>query len=333
MGYREANLRAKARNDKILSLLAKGAKGAAIIAKDMVQPLRQYQDYSSIGRTAMQVETLAQGQDPLIDYDVDGSLAYVISNLSADVMRIINPETVRVNTYDIAANPTITYEALQARKYDLKARVEQKTQSEIFRVEDRMIFNALLAAATHKYSRPIYEKPSLNVGSGDAQEKAVYLGKDEEVTIAGDPVNAPVVSTTATVSIREISTAMSLIERHGGLKATNLYMNPGNAQILRNINVNSSQGYFVDFDTSAELMQSGTLGTVYGLAVRVSPEIPMDKILVTAEPSLTGRVVERIPLSVIPYEEPSQRRTSFSIFENVGILCHNPKAVSCITLS
>ena len=328
---REVSLRAKARNDKILKLLAQGAKGAAIIAKDMVQPLREYQDYKSVGRTAIQVETLSQGQDPLIDYDVDGNLAYIVSNLSADVSRIINPETVRINTFDIASNPTITYEALQARKYDLRDRVQQKAQSEIFRVEDRFIFNALRAAATHKYERPIFEKPSLDMG-GDKQAKGVYLGS-QEVTIAGNPINAPVVSTFATVSIREISTAMSLIEAHGGLKATNLYMNPANAQLLRNINVNSSQGYFVDFDTSAEIMQSGVLGTVYGLTVRLTPELPKETILVTAEPELVGRLVERIPLSVIPYEEPAMRRTAFSIFENIGCLVHNPKAVSAITLS
>ena len=329
---RESSILAKARNDKILSLLAKGARGAAIIAKDMVQPLREYQDYISVGRTAMQVETLSQGQDPLIDYDVDGNLAYIVSNLSADVSRIVNPETVRINTFDVASNPTITYEALQARKYDLRDRVQQKAQAEIFRVEDRFIFNALLAAATHKYMRPVYEKPTLDSNSSTKQSNPIYVGQ-QEVTISGDPINSPVVSTTSTVSIREISTAMSLIERHGGLKATNLYMNPANIQILRNINVNSSQGYFVDFDTSAELMQSGTLGTVYGMAVRVSPEIPTDKILVTAEPQFTGRVVERIALSIIPYEEPAMRRTSFSIFENIGVLCHNPKAVAAITLS
>lgn len=329
--YRTIQARAQARNAKILQLLAQGAKGAAIIAKDMIQPLREYQDYQSVGRSAVQVETLAQGQDPLIDYDVDGNLAYVISNLSADVMKIINPATARVNTFDIASNPQIRYEALQSRKYDLKTRVQEKAQSEIFRVEDRFIFNALLAAATHKYKRPVYENPALDMG-GNKQAEPVYLG-EEEVTISGNPVNAPVVSTFADVSIREISTAMSLIEGHGGLQAKNLFINPFNAQILRNINVNSSQGYFVDFDTSSELMKNGILGTVYGLTVHVTPEVPKDKILVTAAPEFVGRLVERIVLTVIPYELPERLSTAFSIFENVGCLVHNPKAVAAITLS
>lgn len=330
MEQRLINARRQERDAKVLKLLAQGAKGAAIIAKDLIQPLRFYQDYQSVGRTAVQVETLSQGQDPLIDYDVDGNLAYVISNLAADVMKIINPETVRVNTFDIAANPTVRYEALQARKYDLKTRVQQKAESEVFRVEDRMIFNALIAAATHKYRRPVFENPALDAGG--TQSKPIYIG-DEEVTIAGNPVNAPVVSTYATVSIREISTAMGMIEAHGGLKATNLYINPYNAQILRNINVNSSQGYFVDFDTSSELMKNGVLGTVYGLTVHMSPEVPKNTLLVTADPSTTGRLVERIPLTVIPYEEVAQLRTSFAVFENVGVLCHNPKAVCAVTLS
>lgn len=331
MDARMIQARAQARNNQILKLLAQGAKGAAIIAKDLIQPLREYQDYVSVGRSAVQVETLAQGQDPLIDYDVDGNLAYVISSLSADVMKIVNPETARVNTFDITANPTIRYEALQSRKYDLKTRVEEKARAEIFRVEDRMIFNALLAAATHKYSRPIYENPAQNMG-GNKQAKPVYIG-EQEVTIAGQPVNPPVVSTFADVSIREISTAMSLIEGHGGIPAKNLFINPANAQILRNINVNSSQGYFVDFDTSAEIMKNGILGTVYGLTVHVSPEVPKNVLLVTGESGLCGRLVERLPLAVIPYEIPQSLSTAFSIFENVGVLIHNPKAVAAVTLS
>lgn len=304
--------------------MAQGQRGMSIIAKSMVQPLREFQDYVSVGRSAFLVENLQQGQDPLIDTDVDGNMAYQVADLGQDILKIINPETLRVNTMEIAANPSISYEQLASRKYDVKARIEQKARAEIFRVEDRCIFNALSAAAFHEYSRVTYQK--------DQHNNNPIVAGNQKVTISGDPVNAPIVTTTATVSIREISAAMAQIEKHGGLKATNLYMNPFNAQILRNMNVNNTNGFYIDFDTSAELMRTGFIATVYGLQVYVTPEIPVDKIVVTAEPEFVGRIVTRIPLTVIPYDEPAARRASFSIFQNVGILCHNPKAVCGIKI-
>lgn len=313
------------RQAKLAQLLAQGQKGMNIIAKSMVQPLREFQDYTSIGRAAFLVENLQQGQDPLLDTDVDGNVAYQVADLGQDILKIINPETMRIHTMEIAANPSISYEQLASRKYDVKARIEQKTRAEIFRVEDRCIFNSLSAAAFHEYERVTYQKDQHG-------NNPITLG-GQKVTIAGNPVNAPIVTTASTVSIREISAAMAQIEKHGGLKATNLFMNPFNAQLLRNMNANNTNGYFIDFDTSAELMKTGNIGTVYGLQIFVTPELPVDKILVTAEPEYVGRIVTRIPLTVIPYDEPAARRASFSIFENIGILCHNAKAVCGIKIS
>lgn len=313
------------RNQKIHALLSQGQRGMNIIAKSLVQPLREFQDYVSVGRSAFLVENLQQGQDPLLDTDVDPNLAYQVADLGQDILKIINPETIRVNTMEIAANPSISYEQLASRKYDVKARIEQKTRAEIFRVEDRCIFNALSAAAFHEFERPVYQKDSHLQGG-------VKYGS-QKVTIAGQPINAPIVATQANVSIREISAAMANIEKHGGLKATNLYMNPFNAQLLRNMNVNNTNGFYIDFDTSSELMRTGFVATVYGLNVYVTPELPTDKIIITAEAEFTGRIITRIPLTVIPYDDPAARRSSFSIFENVGIICHNPKAVCGIEIT
>lgn len=314
------------RQDQIAKLVAKGSSGMKILAQSMTQPLRQFQDYSSVGRRAVLVESLKQGQDPTIDTDVVGGIAYVVSDLGADISRIVNPETVRVHTQSIAANPQISYEQLAARKYDVQTRVGNYSQSEIFRVEDRLIFQGLLAVSTHEYETAIFQTDSNHANP-------IHIGKKKRITIPGTPENTPVVSTFAQVGLKEISSAMAQIQKHGGLQPTSIFMNGLNVQILRNMNNNGANGYFVDFDTSKEIMRTGMIGTVFGLNIYVSPEVPANRIIVTAEPEFTGRIVERIPLTVIPYEDPAKRMTGFSIFEEVGIYFHNPKAVATIKLT
>lgn len=312
------------RNKVIANMLSK-PNGLKLLAKSMTQPLRMFQDYEAVGRQAFLVERLAQGQDPLLDVDVSNSVAYQVADLGQDILTLINPATIRPDTQELAANPEISYTQLAARKYDVKSRVEQYSRAEIFRVEDRMIFNALLAAATHKFQRPVFQKSNLT-------GEKVYLGKSETVTLEGNPVNPPVVVTSDKVNISSVGAAMSLIERHGGLRPQAIFMNPVNNQILRTINQNNVNGFYVDFDTSKEIMNRGFIGKLFGLQIFVSPEIPENTILVTAAPEYVGRVVERIPLTVIPYESAKERRSGFSIFEEVGIVCHNPKAVAAVVI-
>lgn len=311
--------------EKMIAQYLKKPNGLKLLAASMTQPLRQFQDYESVGRVAFQVETLAQGQDPLLDADVTNTVAYQVADLGQDIITLVNPKTVRVDTQELAANPEVSYSRLAAGKYDIKSRVEQYSRSEIFRVEDRMIFNALLAAATHKFSRPLYTK---DIDRG----QPVTIGQ-QEVTIPGNPVNAPITVAQDKVSIASISAAMAQIERHGGLKPTFLFMNPANSQILRTINANNVNGFYADFDTSKEIMNSGFLATLFGLTVLVSPEIPTDTLLITAEPEFTGRVIERVPLTVIPYEDAPRRVTGLSLFSEVGIICHNAKAVAAVKIT
>lgn len=310
---------------KTVQQLMASAQGMSLLAKSMTQPLRNYQDYSSIGRNAFLVETLQQGQDPLIDTDVGGGdLAYIVTELGQDVSKIVNPETVRIPTLEVASNPKVSYSQIASRKFDLKARVQQKAQSEIFRKEDAVIFQTLMAAALHKYRK-------LNFQSQDLV-KPTFFGNGEEVTVAGDPVNAPIVIEEGKFTIDAINAAMSNIERHGGLKCTNLFMNAKNVQVLRRMN-SVDKGFFVDFDTSKEIMRNGFIATVFGLNVFTTPELPEDVILVTAEPEFTGRIVERIPLTVVPYDEPANRMYALSIFQETGYFCHNPRAVAAIQLT
>ena len=310
---------------RIKDLMAKGSEGANIIARSLIQPLREYQDYVGVGRTAFLVQELQQGQPPILDQDVDPNVAYQVSDLGENVLKLINPLSVRVNLMTIAANPAVTYSEIKSRTYPLKERIIQRTKAEVFRVEDRAIFNCLSATAFHEYTRVIFQK-------NYQLENPITFGGGQKITIPGTPINPPVVANRDTLSIQHFSIAMSLIERHGGLKATNLYMNPYNALILRNMNINNTNGFYIDFETSKELMEKGFIANCYGMRVIVSPVIPTDKIIITAEPEYTGRIIVNLPLTVLPNNDVSNRRIEFSIFEEIGVLCYNPRAVCGIQI-
>lgn len=304
----------------------KTPKGRRIIAESLREPLRFFQEYIAVGRKAMSVRPLGNGEPPLIDHDVDkNSLAYVVANKGQDIQKMIDPETQRIQMFEIAANPRIDYVQIAARTYDLKARVQEVTTNEIVRVEDRKIFQTLLAAGTHKHYPLVFQKDKTFANP-------VFNTKKDAVAIPGNPVNKITTTTRANANIDTISQAMSEIEKHG-LKPVNLFMNPFNAQLLRKINQNNNNGYYVDFETSSELIRTGFLATLFGLDIYTTTELPVDTILVTAAPELTGVILERIPLSVLPYDEPGDRAYKYSVFENIGVACHNPAAVAAITIS
>lgn len=310
---------------RMVQAALKSEEGLKILAKSMTQPLRFYQDYSSVGRSAIMVETLKQGQDPILDTDVTGGdLAYIVTDLGLDVSKVVKLDSVRIQTKEIASNPIITYDEVASAKYDIKTRVETKVRAEVFRKEDAVIFQALMAASLHSYKKLDFQTLDLL--------KPINLGGQEEVRISGEPVNAPILVNRSSLSIETLSAAMANIERWGGLKPTNLYMNAVNVQILRKMN-SAQTGYFVDFDTSKEIMKTGFVANVYGLNVYTTPVIPENVIMITAEPEFVGRVVERIPLTVIPYDKPEQRAFAFAIFLNSGYFIHNPRAVAAIQIT
>lgn len=269
------------------------ASGREILAASMETPLREFRDYTGVIRRAFEVDELAQGDIPYYDKDVN-TPAYVVAEEGNDIMVVIKPARVTVPLREIAANPVIPFTQMRQRRYDVNKRVKEKVQSDIIKVEDKLGFN-LMSKVANSVSAP----------------------------------NSPITSTYALLSIDHFSEAQGKIEAWGDIKAANIFMNPANMTAMRRIN----KDYYIDFETSKELMRVGSMGNLYGMTINTSSVIPKDEIYVTGEPEFFGRIVVAQDLTVLNADDTRKREYGFSVFEQIGFLLHNPKAIAMIKLA
>ena len=272
----------------------KSASGRATIAASMNRPLREFRDYTSVGRRGLSVDPLADGALPYYDKDVDVK-AYVVGEEGEDVLSIAKGDRVFVPLFEIATLVEIPLTQIKQRRYDLQERVKTKTKTEIIKTEDHKIFN-------------LFSKVGNDNGG-----------------------NAPIPVAATALSIENFSDAMGLIEAWGDIRVSNIFMNPKWNTVLRKMN-STTDGYFVDFETSKALMANGTVGTIYGATISTSSQVPADEIYFVGEPEFTGVLVESQPLSVISADNPAKRAVGFSVFEQIGLLVHNSNAVSLIKI-
>ena len=103
------------------------AKGRVTVAASMNRPLRQFRDYSSVGRRALSVDPLADGALPYYDKDPEVP-AYVVGEEGQDVMVKAKGERVFVPLFEIATLVEIPLTQIKQRRYDLQDRVKTKNQ-------------------------------------------------------------------------------------------------------------------------------------------------------------------------------------------------------------
>ncbi len=188
-----------AKRDAIIASLMTTAAGRNRIAAELTQPLRKYQDYEAVGRSAFMLDNLPASQRPYYDKDID-TPAFIIGEDGETIMSQVKGESIYVPLMVISANPEIPLTQTQDRRFDVQNRVKTKAKTEVFREEDRKIF-ALMRQA---------------------------------VTGASVP-NAPLSVLAKDATVDHFSEAISLIERHGMLRCRNIYMNPSNMKIIRRL--------------------------------------------------------------------------------------------------
>jgi len=284
-------LTAEQRKARIASLL-RSAEGRKLLAAEMNAPLKQFRDYEAVGRRTFVVDPLGKGELPYYDKDIDTN-ALVIAEDGESVKQILTGvDRVFVPTFEIATLVEIPYTEVQQKRYDLESRVKQRTRQDIFLAEDKRIFGMM--------------------------KKAV------EANNATNPV-MPVKSNT--ISLDHISDLFSLVERHGGNKVVNMFINGAQLTTLRKVLKDLFEPV-----TVSEIVQAGVVGTVLGAKVNVSRAVPTNYIFVTAEPEYVGRLVEAISLTSINADNPANRTIGFSVFEAIGIFLQD-HAVAAIKLS
>lgn len=195
----------KAERKKIVAKLVTTVAGRQTIAADLINPLRTFRDYETIGRRAFVVDTLADGALPYYDKDPEVS-AYTVAEEGDDILDVVKGDRVFVPLREIAANPMIPWTQIKSRKYDVEARVKTKARTELFREEDEMVFNLM-----------------------------------EKVAVHADATNPVIVVASASLSVDTFSEAMGNVEAHGNVRAENIFMNAIHMKALRKL----GKDYFV----------------------------------------------------------------------------------------
>lgn len=274
----------------------KTAAGRAKLAASMIQPLRTRRDYTSVARKAFLVEQLPDGAMPLYDKDPNAT-AFVVGDEGENIIAVQKPKRVAFPLFELASNPEIPLTQIKERRFDLIERSQDLGKAQIQAAEDTRAFDVIDAVSQFGFDNmgSSYCNASIAVGAGALQ-----------------PEN--------------FIDAFAAVEDHD-LRVARVFMSAKNFADLRKWGRD-----VLDIETQATLLKTGLLGTIWGAQVIVSRVVPKDKIFVCAEPEFFGRIPVRTELTILAADDPKARRIGFSIFENLGIGCHNPLAVCPITV-
>ena len=280
---------------RIISEYIKTPAGRAKLAASMTQPLRLRRDYAAVGRKTFLVEQLPDGALPIYDKDPDVT-AYVVGEEGQNILAITKPRRVIAPLFEIASNPEIPLTQIKERRFDLIERAQDLARAQVQAAEDERVFAIMDSVATAGFdSVPGQTNPDL-------------------------PVVAP-------ISGAVLADAFALIERHD-LRVARVYMNARDYSDIRKFGRD-----ILDIESQATLLKTGLQAVLWGAQVITSRLVPVGTVYCTCEPEHFGRIPVRTELTVLSADDPRARTIGFSVFENLGILCFNPKGEARLTIT
>jgi HK97 family phage major capsid protein len=278
-----------AAKQQLISRFIKTAAGRQRLAASMIQPLRSRRDYNSVVRKTFLVEQLPDGALPIYDKDPDVT-AYVVGEEGENIQAVQKPRRVIIPIFEIASNPVIPLTQVKERRFDLIERSQQLAKSQIQAAEDERGFAILDAVATNGFdSIPGSVNPDLQV--------------------------------VAPISQAVLADAFAEIEKHD-LRVARIYMNAKDYSDIRKFGRE-----ILDTESQANLLATGLQATLWGAQIIVSRLVPAGFVYLTCEPEMFGRMPVRTELTVLSADNPAKRQIGFSVFENLGIGCHNPRGL------
>jgi hypothetical protein len=280
---------------QIISEYIKTAAGRAKLASSMIQPLRLRRDYTSVARKAFLVEQLPDGALPIYDKDPNVT-AYVVGEEGENILAITKPRRVIFPLFEIASNPEIPLTQIKERRFDLIERSQDLAKAQIQAAEDARAFDVLDAVSQNGFD---------NLGSA-------Y-------------VNAQV-NTMAPLTPAALKDAWARIETHD-LRVARIFMNA-----LDFADVRMWGRDILDLESQASLLKTGLMGILWGAQIIVTRKVAPGYAYVCAEPEFVGRIPVRTELTVLSADDAKARRIGFSVFENLGIGCHNPLAITRVKI-
>lgn len=288
-----ANVSAAVR-EQMLNQHMNTAAGRQMLASSMTQPLRSRRDYTSVARKAFLVEALPQGAQAVYDKDPDVT-AYVVGEEGENILSVTKPRRVHVPLFEIASNPEIPLTQIQERRFDLVDRAQKLAISEIQAAEDERAFAIMDAVATNGYDSITGLNQTLNVVA---------------------PINQGI-----------LADAFQEIEKHD-LKVERIFINAADYADFRKFGRD-----ILDPETQRVLLNSGVIGNIWQAAVITTRLVPAGTVYLTCSPEFFGRIPVRQDLTVLSADNPHARTIGFSIFENLGIACTNPRGLARLNIT
>ena len=279
---------------KIISDYIKTPQGRAKLAASMTQPLRLRRDYSSVGRKTFLVEQLPDGALPIYDKDPDVT-AYVVGEEGQNILAITKPRRVIFPLFEIASNPEIPLTQIKERRFDLIERAQDLARAQIQAAEDERVFSTLDAVAQNGFDSVGIQNPDI-------------------------PVVAPVTGAV-------LADAYALIERHD-LRVARIFMNARDYADLRKFGRD-----ILDIESQRDLLKTGLMATLWGAQIITCRIVPVGTVYVACEPEFFGRMPVRTELTVLSADDPKARTIGFSVFENLGIGCFNPRGLVRLSIT
>lgn len=271
---------------EVVSKLLNSQRGRHILASSLTQPLRLRRDYTSVGRKTFLVEQLPDGALALYDKDPDVT-AFVVSEEGQNILALVKSRRVIIPLFEIASNPEIALTQIKERRFDVIERSQELGRAEIQAAEDSRVFAIMDSIALNGFD-------------------SIPGGTNPDIPVIA-PINGAV-----------LADAFASIERHD-LRVARIYMNAVDYADIRKFGRD-----ILDPETQQALLRTGLMGTLWGAQIITSRLVPAGWVYVCCDPDMFGRIPVRTELTVLSADSPQKRTIGFSIFENIGIGCHNP---------
>jgi hypothetical protein len=258
--------------------------GRQKIAKGLQQPLRYRADYKGQGRKAYLVEDVPFGTLPIFDADPDMG-AYFVGDEGQGIVSIQRAKRAFAPFFMVTATPLFPIEQIAERRYDLPTRGKDLAVAEVNAKEDSRVF-ALMDAVQATGFGAIPPNPDF-------------------------PVAAP-------MTPEVLADAFAEIEQFG-IGVARIFMNAKDFADIRKLGRDT-----LDLQNQAVLYNTGVLATIWGAQILVSRVVSRGLVYVCGEKKYYGRILQRIPLTVLNAEDNIKRVIGYSVFEQISILNYNP---------
>jgi hypothetical protein len=279
----------------VISKLINSQRGRHILAASLTQPLRLRRDYTAVGRKTFLVEQLPDGALPIYDKDPDVT-AFVVGEEGQNIIAMVKGRRVLFPLFEIASNPEIPLTQVKERRFDVIERAQDLARAEIQAAEDSRVFAIMDSVALSGFdSVPGQTNPDIPVVA---------------------PLNGAV-----------LADAFASIERHD-LRVSRLFMNAVDYADIRKFGRD-----ILDTETQQSLLRTGLMGTLWGAQIITSRLVPAGITYVCCDPEMFGRMPVRTELTVLSADDPKARTIGFSVFENIGIGCYNPRGLTRLDIA